>query len=191
MKNCTIFICMVLLLSGLPGCFSASKAKSADYYRVNRAALEDLRNQYEQLYRHQPFSAGFTDKSCTYYTMEVRTDTVRYIYNTEKNSQQVAGLIERFDYDTAQLRAFGQKMKALKCLWLSKSSFFVDEKRETVTFLSFDAATGEKPFVEQKYYILIFLNHPIEHLDNKKKVKKGNLVKIDERVYYMIGNGYR
>jgi hypothetical protein len=191
MNNPNKLAFLALLLACLTGCFTASKGKSADYYRENKAALEDLRNQYEKLYSHQPFSAGFTDKSYSYFTMEVNTDTVRYIYNTKKNSQQVAHLIDRFDYDTAQLRAFAIKMKELKCLWLSKSTFFVNEERETVTFLSFDAAAGNKPFVEQKYYILIFLNHPIVSQDIKKRIKKGTLVKIEELVYYRIGNGYR
>jgi hypothetical protein len=191
MNNLNKPACLAILLACFTGCFTASKGKSADYYRENRAALEDLRNQYEKLYSHQPFSAGFTDKSYSYFAMEVKTDTVRYIYNTEKNSQQVARLIHRFDYDTAQLRAFAIKMKELKCLWLSKSTFFVNEQRETVTFLSFDAAAGNKPFVEQKYYILIFLNHPIMSQEFEKRIKKGNLVKIDELVYYRIGNGYR
>jgi hypothetical protein len=174
-------------------CASSSKStrKTAKYYKENKQAISELRELYEKLYLQHPFSAGFTDKSYKYYVMEVKTDTLRYIYNTEKNKQQVYQNITKFHYDTAMLRDLTFKMKETKCLWLSKSSFYVDEKRETVTFLSFKSASSNGPFVENKYYILIFLNHPITSPDIRARIKKGELVKIEELVYFTIGTKFR
>jgi hypothetical protein len=123
--------------------------------------------------------------------MEVRTDTVRYIYNTEKNKPQIYATVAKFQYDTAMLKELSIKMKAIKCLWLSKSSFYVNEKKETITFLSFKSTTIENPFVDNKYYILIFLDHPITSEDIRTKIKKGDLVKIDDLVYFTIGSNFR
>ena len=123
--------------------------------------------------------------------MEVTTDTLRYIYNTHINEQQLYETVKKFRYDTIMLKKLSNLMKSTKCLWLSKSSFYINEKRETVTYLSFKSAKTDRPFVENKYYILIFLPYPITSADIKAKINNGDLVKIDELVYFMIGNGYR
>ncbi|WP_336516837.1 hypothetical protein [Pollutibacter soli] len=182
---------IILCLSGFAACMAAKNRKTASYYRENKEEIEALRKTYDQLYNHQPFSAGFTDKSFRYYVMEVTTDSLRYIFNSEKNRRQLGEVIKRFQYDTTALRNLSNMLSDTKCLWLSKSSFYVDGQRETVTYLSFNSATTESPFVENKYYILIFLPHPITHPDIKKRIQKGDLIKIDELVYYTIGNRYR
>ena len=82
-------------------------------------------------------------------------------------------------------------MKEIKCLWLSKATFNVNQKEEIVTFLSFKSVLIDKPFVENKYYILLFVPHPINDPAIKARVKKGDLVKIDELVYFMIGNKFK
>lgn len=180
-----------LMISLLASCAASRGRKSADYYNENRQTITEIQQLYEDLYKQQPFSAGFSDKSHKYYLMEVTTDTVRYIYNTEQNKQQFYSTIFRFNYDTSKLRELGEKMEAIKCLWISKSSFYVDEKREAVTFLSFRSVSSNRLFVENKYYILVFLNHPPVSEFEKEKIKKGGLIKIDNTVYFMIGSGFR
>ena len=150
-----------------------------------------MRSLYDSLYRQQPFSVGFTDKTFTYYVMEVTTDTLRYIYNTEKSEHQLYRTIERFKYDTAILKRLALRMKEIKCLWLDKSTFYLDEKKDTITFLSFKSVSIETPFVENKYYVLLFLHHPLDTPGLRAKVKKGDIVKVDELVYFGIANRFR
>jgi hypothetical protein len=191
MKKVLICIASFAYLTAFFSCAAGSKRKSAEYYTENKKAINQLRNLYEELYHHQPFSAGFTDKSLAYYVMEITTDTVRYIYNSEKNRDQLYETIEKFQYDTSLLRLFSQKMKEVKCLWLSKSSFYVNERWETVTFFSFKAASSDRPFVENKYYILIFPGSPLSNEKIAGKVEKGSLVKIENMVYFTISSRYR
>jgi hypothetical protein len=170
---------------------TGSKRKSADYYEKNKEAITEIRSYYDQLYSQQAFSVGFTDKSFKYYVMEVTTDTLRYIFNTDQSETKLFETILRFNYDTLLLQKLAFKMKEIKCLWLDKSSFYLEEKKETVTFLSFKSAKVDKPFVENKYYVLVFLNQKLEHPDLKAKVKKGDIVKINDLVYFAIGNRFR
>jgi len=153
--------------------------------------ITEVRQIYDSLYAHQPFSVGFTDKTFTYYTMEVTTDTVRYVYNTEKSGKRLYQTILKFNYDTLLLEDLSVKMKEIKCLWLDKSFFYIDEKKVAVTFLSFKSVAIDKPFVENKYYILLFLEHPLEHQEMKARIKKGNIVKINDLVYFGIGQRFR
>lgn len=189
----------VFLLGGFfVSCIGTSERKSADYYNENKQTITEIRQLYEDLYKQQPFSAGFSDKSFTYYVVEVNTDTVRYIYNTASSTQQLYSTVLRFNYDTIKLKELGEKMHTIKCLWLSKSFFYVDGERENVTFLSFRSVDLNKKFVENKYYILVFLPHPIATLphpiataDTGNSIKNGELVKIDSLVYFMIGSGFK
>jgi hypothetical protein len=191
MKSVFIYIASLVFITAFFSCAAGSKRKSAEYYTANRKAINELRSLYEKLYHHQPFAAGFTDKTLAYYVMEVTTDTVRYIYNSEKNRDQLYETIEKFQYDTSLLRLFSHKMKEVKCLWLSKASFYVNENWETITFFSFKSASTDRPFVENKYYILLFPESPFSNERIAKKIAKGSLVKIENMVYFTISNRYR
>ena len=192
MKTLIIYLSLLLVAVGLLSCSAGKKnLKSTEYYNQNKYAIEQLRSYYDSLYRQQAFSVGFTDKTFTYYVMEVTTDTLRSIFNTEQSEQQLFRTISKFNYDTALLRKLAVSMKDIKCLWLDKASFYLNEKKETVTFLSFKSKAIENPFVENKYYVLLLLPHPINTPGLQAKVKKGDLVKIDELVYFTIGNRFR
>ncbi|HJS53689.1 MAG TPA: hypothetical protein VJ765_04070, partial [Chitinophagaceae bacterium] len=181
MKIYCIHICLFLVLGGLSSCTGSKKnRKSAEYYQQNKTAILEMRNLYDSLYRQQPFSVGFTDQSFTYYAMEITTDTVRYIFNTEKSEQNLHHTILRFRYDTSLLRRLAIRMKEVKCLWLDKATFYLDEKKDTITFLSFKSVSIEYPFVENKYYVLLFFHHPVDTPLMRAKVKKGDIVKVDE-----------
>ena len=192
MKNYSILICLFLLFAWLCSCTGAKKnRKSAEYYHQNKTAILEMRSLYDSLYRQQAFSVGFTDKTFTYYAMEITTDTLRYIYNSEKSEQNLHQTILRFKYDTSLLRKLAIRMKEIKCLWLDKATFYLNEKKDTVTFLSFRSVSIENPFVENKYYVLLFLHHPLDTPLIRAKVKKGDLVKVDELVYFGIANRFR
>ena len=191
MTDLRAYIIVLIPFVALSSCAVNSTRKSASYYETNKDQITEIRKNYEALYSHQPFSVGFTDKSFKYYVMEVTTDTLRYIFNTEQSEKKLLETIQRFRYDTAQLRQLAREMKEIKCLWLDKSSFYLDGVKESVTFLSFKSVTVDKPFVENKYYVLIFLNHELRDAEAEARVKKGELVRINDLVYFMIGNRFR
>jgi len=185
------YVAYTMLLVFLASCFAGTERKSYSYYVKNRLAIEQIRIIYEALYQQQPFAAGFTDRSFKEYIMEVTTDTVRYVYNTEYSKEKLTETIHKFGYDTVVLRTLAAKMKEIKCLWLDKASFYLDGKKQTVTFISFKSALIEKPFVENKYFILVFLPEKIEQAETRPRVKSGEFVRIDDYVYYTIGNKFR
>jgi len=186
-----VLVFSLFVLTGLSSCYSTSGRKSASYYEKNQLEINTIRMLYDSLYHHQPFSIGFTDKTFKYYVMEVTTDTLRSIYNNERSEKQLFETIARFSYDTSMLKQLSTKMKEIECLWIDKASFYLDEKKDTVTFISFKSVLIDKPFVENKYYILLFLKKKLEHPYLQNRVKKGELVRINDLVYFMIGNKFR
>jgi hypothetical protein len=181
----------LFMLAGLSSCYTSSGRKSAAYYEKNQLTIRTIRMLYDSLYKHQPFSMGFTDRSFKYYVMEVTTDTLRSIYNNEISEKQLFETIEQFNYDTSMLRQLSRKMKEIECLWIDKASLYLDEKKDTITFLSFKSVLIDKPFVENKYYILLFLKKKPEHPYLTNRLKKDEIVRINDLVYFMIGNKFR
>src|SRR5262245_3619018 len=182
----------ILLIGVTVICFScAPERKSAKYYQENKADLIALKNYYDSLYRTQPFSAGFTDKSCKYYVMQINTDTLRSVYTTDTRKGELWKNALRYQYDTVLLNKMAGKMKKLKCLWLGKTTDWLEEQKETYTYISFGSALVDKPFVEDKFYILIFLDHKINHPEVEANIKNGKLVPVDDLVYFTIGSSYR
>jgi hypothetical protein len=181
----------IALLVIISSCMMRAQRKSAAYYNKNQVLITHMLDSYEQLYNEQPFSIGYADRSYRYYIMYILTDTLRYIYNTRTGSDRLSELIHRFNYDTALLKDLALKMKQIKCLWLDKMSFYLDNKKDTATFLSFKSVLVEKPFVENKYYILLFLQHTPANPEIKARLKKGDLVRIKDTVYFMIGSHFR
>ena len=189
MKRISIYPILLSLLA--IGFSCATARKSEKYYQENKVAINELKSYYNVLYRQQPFSAGFTDKSLTYYVMQIITDTLRAIYTSDTRKKELGDNIERFHYDTALLRKMAVKMKEVKCLWIGRSNYYMDEQNVPFTFISFGSALVDKPFVEDKYYILIFLDEKLEHPELDQRIKKGKLIPVDDLVYFTIGSNYR
>ena len=168
--------------------FCSPERKSADYYYKNKVEINELRSNFDYLYQQQPFAAGFTDKTFKYYVLQIMTDTVRAIYNNEKYKDEIMKNILRHNYDTTRMRTLGNQMKKIKCLWLGRESYYVDEIKDNFLYISFKSA--DKVFRENKYYILVFLDHAIDSND-LERIRKRKLVKIDSLVYFTTTNRYR
>jgi hypothetical protein len=192
MKQLILYALISMSAIFILGCTATSKRKSENYYYQNKDQITEILKLYERLYTHQPFSAGYSDKSYKYVTMEVITDTVRYVFNNKGDSKtKLFETIRKFDYDTAMLKELSERLKTIKALWLSKAIFNVNGKKEAVTFLSFKSVLVEKPFVENKYYILLFPPHAVNNPEAKAKIQKGDIVMINDSVYFMIGSKFK
>ena len=189
MKKNKIYIILLSVMA--MGLACTTTRKSAKYYEDNKSAISELRNYFEVLYQQQPFAAGFSDKSLKYYVMQIVTDSLRSIYTNDKREKEIWDKVYKFNYDTVLLKKMAAKMKEVKCLWIGKSAYYIDEQKLPFTSISFGSALIEKPFVEDKYYILIFLEKKLEHPELEDRVKKGKLVPVDDLVYYTIGSSYR
>lgn len=179
---------LVLLMAS---CTAAKTRKSEKYYLENKQMITEIRQLFNTIYEHQPISAGFSDRSCKYFVLEVLTDSVRFIYNGKRNRPQLVEAVERFSIDTTQIRLLASKMQAIKCLWISKRSFYVNRQRETVTFLSFKSTSRTSVFTENKYYTLIFPPAPIFSTHFRERIKRGDLVKVEDGVWFTIGSNFR
>ena len=189
-RRINIWLLAALCLLGA-SCAMKAERKSASYYLKHKTEITEILNSYHILYNQQPFSCGFTDRSYKYFVMQIITDTVRYIYNTEMNKAALYKVLGQVHYDTTRLRSMANQMKAMKLLWMDKTSFWIHEKEEIVTFLSFKSVAVEAPFSENKYYILLFTDMRLDIPELRERLKRGDLVRVEDKVYFMIGNQFR
>ncbi len=169
MKALKLFISILLTLAIGQSC--SPERKSASYYQENKKEISELKNEYDALYRQQAFSAGFTDKTFKYYVMQIITDTLRAIYNSEKRKDELWQNVLRFHYDTVALKKMAAMMKKIKCLWVGKTDRYFGEKREVFTYISFQSA--DRAFRENKYYVLILPDRKVDYPEVQEQIKKG------------------
>lgn len=182
----TICICLVIA-----GCSGKGQRKSGDYYAKNDATLHTIRSLYDELYVKQPFSIGYTDKSFRYYFVEFTTDSIRYVYNNESSNDSLTNAIKKFGYDQDKFIQLVGLMKQAECLWLDKVKRYLENEPVFFTYLSFGSVLVEKPFVENKYYVLIFPTGKINKDVLHRRIMRGGLVPINDSVYFTISNRFR
>ena len=186
MPRAKLYIYMFLIVT--VSAFCSPERKSASYYYQNKDAINEMRTNFDYLYQQQPFATGFTDKTFKYYVLQIMTDSFRSIYNNEEQKDQIMKNVLRYNYDTTMMRTLSHQMKKIKCLWLGRESYYVDEEKDNFTYISFKSA--DRVFRENKYYILVFLDHAIDSTD-LERIRKRKLVKIDSLVYFTTTNRYR
>lgn len=183
---------MLWILLAIPAVFSCTpQRKTAKYYNLHKSDINQLKDDYEALYRTQPFAAGFTDRSFKFLVMEITTDTLRTIYNSERRGKELWQDAVRFHYDTVLLKAMVAEMRKVKCLWIGKGVHYFGEEKDSITVISFKSATGDNAYKENKYYNLLFFSHPVFYPEIKSRIRKGELVQIEDKVYFTISNKYR
>jgi hypothetical protein len=107
-----------------------------------------------------------------YFVMQIMTDSVDILqYQNKAALYKVLGIVQ---YDTSRLRLMANQMKAMKLLWMDKTSFWVNEKEVIITFLSFKSVTVEAPFSENKYYILLFTDERLDIPEIRERLKRGD-----------------
>src|SRR6476660_124503 len=114
-----IIIAIAFLLSG---CGSSEKI-SKKYYKSHSKSLNEINSAYSELYRQQPFVLLFTDTKYKKYSIEVSTDSIRYIYNTSIMPFSVADSVKRFGLSNMKIEGLRKKMAKAKCICVAVHSY--------------------------------------------------------------------
>jgi hypothetical protein len=162
MKKCS-YLAVLLSLWCCTSCFVQKQEKSESFYLENKAPIDELIRSFNTLHDKEPFAIGFSDKRFKYYTFQMYTDTVRYIYSTHMDKKLVFDEMYKSKITESEIRVIAQQIKDLKCLWIHKSDIFIDGVRTPATHLSFKSVLFNRPFDENRYYNLVFLETSIPH----------------------------
>lgn len=164
---------------------------SARYYYQNKTALDRIEETYKKLYLQQPFSVAFTDRSFNTVSLQIITDTLNYIYLFEVNEPRLTDTLLTFHLDAPKVVELIKQIQAIRCAWINNYTYYVDEKKNSLIFMSIKPLALSTPFSYKKYYILTYFPK-LQYFDSTgnllDKKKPGRLRKINGEVFKRIND---
>lgn len=184
-----------LLIAGSLPCLlmmscNVQEKLSRKYYLSKKTDLKQINEAYDKLYKINPFILNFTDAQFKKYSVEVSTDTVRYVYNTSIMNFSVADSLKRFGLTITDLKKLGEQMFRSKCICVAKHSFYLEEKEYPANWLYFKQSKSGM-FKESRYHVLIFFQKGLTDSNRKTFLEKQKLMQLDKDVFYTISNRFK
>jgi hypothetical protein len=194
-------IVLLLAVQLLASC-AVSKKFPAAYYKENEATIVKMEATYNKIAAARPLSIGFTDKEFRHVLVEMKTDTVRYVYEFNLNDPSLFDSLQHYGYDTAATASLMQYMKKTQCTWINMLDYYTSGRKQLLTFMSIRHKSLSAPFSQEKYFILTFYKQPQYYDENgilldrrnlrrARKVNNEIFRRINDRVCYTISAKFR
>jgi len=194
----------IILFTGITGfIFSCSpKNISTKYYYQNEKVLDKIEETYKQLTQRAPFTIGFTDRSFTTVSVEIITDTLSYIYEFAVDDPRLVDTLEKYHPSPAKVFELIKQMQSIRCTWIRNLDYYVDEKKNSLIFMSIKPVSLKAPLSYHKYYVLTYFQQP-QYFDSegrlldKRKLRRLRKIngeifhRINDKVCYTISGNFR
>lgn len=184
----TILVCYLLFL--LSSCTS-SKIFSTDYYNKHEKTLSEIEQSYKKLYEQNRFSVGFTDRSFNDISLEIFTDSIKYIHEFSINEPRFLDTLKKFDLPVQGIVDLINKMKSIQCIWINNLDYYSNNQKRSLVFLSIRKLAFHLPFLNEKYYILTFYSQP-QYFDEEGRLlstrRQRKLRKINDDIFHRIND---
>lgn len=204
MRLSSLYIYTLLLATYFLASCSAKIAPNypINYYKQNEKKLVQIENLYNHINKQNFLSADFTDKNFQYVSLELKTDTLRYVYEFNLAEKNIYDTLYKFGFDTAATMTLIRNLQQIKCTWINKMDYYVDNKKQFLTYMSIRPINLDNPFAKQKYCILTFYKQPQYYdaegrlLDKKnrrrlRKISNETFWRINDKVAYTISSKFR
>lgn len=196
-------ISVVILLACFVSC-TVSRVYPEKYYAAHKELLHKTEEAYRTSTAQKSFALGFTSLDFSSVSLELKTDTVRYIYDFSAEDKQMNDTLQKFGYDTATVQQIISNMKAVKSTWINRMDYYVDGRARSLSFVSIPVKQFSIfPLMQKrKYYVYTFYDQPQAYdslgrlLDkrNSRRLRKVNgqhFQRINDRVSYTISGKFR
>lgn len=175
---------------------------STRYYYEHEAVLDKIESSYKAINDKKPFNVGFADRNFSVISLEIITDTISYIYEFSVNEPRLTDTLNKYGLKAEAVKEIIGQMQSIRCAWLNKSDYYVDEKKHSLIFMSIKPVALKRPFAYAKYYVLTYFQQP-QYFDKqgrllqKRKLKdlrkiNGEIFKrINSKVCYTVSGRFR
>ncbi len=183
------------------GCNSTQKIVTT-YYAENEQVLNNIEQSFKTLYRQRPFSIEFTDRSFNFFSIEIMTDSLKYIYEFGINEKRIKDTLLKYALNEEGILDIITQMRSIQCTWINNLDYYVDQEKHSLVFISMRPVELSKPFTNKKYYIITYFSQP-QYFDNegkllvKKQMKRTRKIngeifwRINDKVCYTISARFR
>lgn len=188
MKN-RLMIGIFFTAAFISGC-RTGKQFPGNYYFQHEQSIIAIEKQYAQLTAKRLISLGFTDGEFRHVLTEMKTDSIRYVYEFNLSDPSFADTLLKYGYDATTCINLLKDMRAIKCTWINKLDYYTDKEAKLLTFMSIrNNLRTSSPFAPEKYFILTFYSQPQYYDENGVLLDRRNLRrqrKINNEIFYRI-----
>lgn len=191
---------LLFFVAALYSC--SPKLISTKYYEQHKKVLDRIEGSYDSLYQEKPFTVAFTDKDFETISLEIITDSLKYIYEFGLHEKRIKDSLSKYGLNVAATMELIREMRSIRCTWVNNFDTYVDGKKKSLIFMSIKPAGLNSFFSSKRYYILTYFPQPQYYdnagrlLDNRKQRQLQRLNgeifrRINDKVSYTISSNYR
>ncbi len=183
------YITLLFWLSGV-SC-SPPRSFPVNYYKENEEKIHALNYHYQTLYLQKPFAAEFNDKRFEIVSFELKTDSLRYIFEFPVDDPHIKDTLKKFGYNPTALLQLVNDMKEIRCTWINTLDYYVDDNKRLLTFLSIRHKALDIPFSPKKYFILTIYEQKQYYDAQGRLLDKRNLRrlrKVNNEIFWRIND---
>ncbi|MGC4100798.1 MAG: hypothetical protein QM738_05635 [Ferruginibacter sp.] len=196
LRYIVIVCCAALLFACSP------RHISTKYYYENEKTLDKIEETFRQLSREQDFAIAFTSKNFKSVSLEIFTDSLKYIYDFEAYEPRLADTLTAYHLNANKVIKLMQMMQSIRSTWIRNLDYYVDGKKSNLVFMSMKPVALKAPFSYKKYYILAYFNQP-QYFDSKgrlldrmsrrrlRKINGEEFLRINDKVCYTVSGNFR
>lgn len=197
MRNTILFMIVLGMLI-----FSCSPRNIADHYYRNKANLDSIHENYKTLIHENVFTLFFKERSYRSITLEIFTDSLKYIYYFKTNEPGLYDTLVKYKIRPENFYLLMNEMIRVRSLWVAKLDYYIRSKKEDLIYISFRSRPLWFLFTPQKYFMINWFQTPQHY--NERGILLNELSKstprelndrishrINDTVAYRISNRFR
>jgi hypothetical protein len=200
-KNSTRFL-LLLCVAAMLGSCASRKVFSTNYYKEHEKTLTSIEELYKRINQQRHFSVEFTDKSFEYISLEIITDSIKYIYEFNIKESRLQDTLSKYHLPVAGVMELVNQMSSIHCIWINNLDYYVNNQKRSLVFMSVRHVAIRLPFTSEKYYILTFYSQP-QYFDSEgrllasrqvRKLRKINddvFRRVNDKVAYTVSERFR
>lgn len=163
------------------------------YYEENKVRLHETETLYGQATKKKALAIAISNLDFSSLSLELKTDTVRYIYDFDWGEPRMQDTLLRYGYDTSLVVRILENMRTMRSTWINSLDHYIDGKKQNLFFISVPVRQFSifPPMQKRKYYLFNFYRQPQYYdtegrLLDKRKLKQ--LRKINNEIFYRIND---
>jgi hypothetical protein len=181
-----------------------SKTYPKAYYELHKATMDEMQELYNKATQEKLIAIAFYDLDFNDISLELKTDTVRYIYDFYYGEKRINDSLFKFGYDTVLVQQLIKNMKTIGCTWINTLDYYVDGNKRLLLFMSAPVKQFSllPIFQKRKYYLFNFYAQPQYYdeqgrLLDKRTVRRIRKVsgevfwRITDKVCYTVSGKFR
>jgi hypothetical protein len=202
MQNKRNHILLLLCMAALICSCASRKVFSTNYYTENEKTLTSIEQLYKNINQQKHFSIAFTDKSFEYISLEILTDSIKYIYEFNIKEPRLQDTLLKYGLPIKDITELVTQMSAIRCIWINNLDYYVNGQKRSLVFMSIRHVAINLPFTSEKYYILTFYAQP-QYFDSEGRLLAGRRLRklriingdvfrrINDKVCYTVSERFR